>query len=88
MFGWVKLSDAALILLINVISTVHHYFVEFIIDLAPHMDLLLESLHDFRPMLSAGSISGVELVQVFMGTRLWQDWAELRIQYPHWELLF
>ena len=35
--------------------------------------LLFESLHDSRPMLGAGSSSGVELFQVFMGTRLWQD---------------
>ena len=34
--------------------------------------LLFESLHDSRPMLGAGSSSGVELFQVFMGTRLWQ----------------
>ena len=31
--------------------------------------LLLESLHDSRPMLGAGSSSGVELFQVFMGIR-------------------
>ena len=38
--------------------------------------LLLESLlgvHYSRPMLSAGSGSGVELFQVFMCTGLWQD---------------
>ena len=38
--------------------------------------LLLESLHDFRPMLGAGSISGVELFQFFMRTGLWQDGAD------------
>ena len=38
--------------------------------------LLIESLHDSRPMLGAGSSSGVELCQVFVGTGLWQDGAD------------
>ena len=42
-------------------------------------DLPFESLHDFRPMLGAGSSSGVELFQVFMGTRLWQDGADQQV---------
>ena len=42
-------------------------------QLKSHLLLLFESLHDSRPMLGAGSSSGVELFQVFMGTRLWQD---------------
>ena len=41
--------------------------------------LLFESLHDSRPMLGAGSSSGVELFQVFMGTRLWQDGADQQV---------
>ena len=41
--------------------------------------LLLESLHDSRPMLGAGSSSGVELFQVFMGTGLWQDGADQQV---------
>ena len=41
--------------------------------------LLFESLHDSRPMLGAGSSSGVELFQVFMGTRLWQDRADQQV---------
>ena len=40
---------------------------------------LFESLHDSRPMLSAGSSSGVELFQVFTGTRLWQDGADKQV---------
>ena len=42
-------------------------------------DLLFESLHDSRPMLGAGSSSGVELFQVFMSTRLWQDGADQQV---------
>ena len=38
--------------------------------------VLLESLHDSRPMLGAGSDSGVERFQVFVGTWLWQDGAD------------
>ena len=38
--------------------------------------LLLESLYDSRPMLGAGSSSGVDIFQVFMGTGLWQDGAD------------
>ena len=38
--------------------------------------LLLESLHDSRPMLDAGSGLRVELFQVYMGTGLWQDGAD------------
>ena len=41
--------------------------------------LLLESLHYSRPMLGAGSSSGVELFQVFMGTRLWQARADQQV---------
>ena len=41
--------------------------------------LLFESLHDSRPMLGAGSSSEVELFQVFMGTRLWQDGADQQV---------
>ena len=41
--------------------------------------LLFESLQDSRPMLGAGSSSGVELFQVFMGTRLWQDGADQQV---------
>ena len=41
--------------------------------------LLFESLQDSRPRLGAGSISGVELFQVFMGTRLWQDGADQQV---------
>ena len=41
--------------------------------------ILLESLHDSRPMLSAGSSSVVELFQVFMGTGLWQDGADQQV---------
>ena len=41
--------------------------------------LLFESLHDSRPMLGAGSSSGVELFQVFMGTRLWHDGADQQV---------
>ena len=41
--------------------------------------LLFESLHDSRPMLGAGSSSGVELIQVFMGKRLWQDGADQQV---------
>ena len=41
--------------------------------------LLIESLHDSRPMLGAGSSSGVELFQVFMGTGLWQDGADQHV---------
>ena len=40
--------------------------------------LLLESLHDSRPMLGAGSSSRVELFQVFMSAGLWQDGAAIR----------
>ena len=41
--------------------------------------LLLESLHDSRPMLGAGSSAGVEIFQVFIGTRLWQDGADQQV---------
>ena len=41
--------------------------------------LLFESLHDTRPMLGAESSSEVELFQVFMGTRLWQDGADQQV---------
>ena len=41
--------------------------------------LLFESLHDSRPMLGAGSSSGVELFQAFMGTRLWQVRADQQV---------
>ena len=41
--------------------------------------LLLELLHHSRPMLGAGSSSGVELFQVFMGTHLWQDGADQQV---------
>ena len=41
--------------------------------------LLLESLHDSRLMLGAGSSSGVELFQVFMCTRLWQDRVDQQV---------
>ena len=41
--------------------------------------LLFESLHDSRPMLGAGSSPGVELLQVFMGKRLWQDGADQQV---------
>ena len=41
--------------------------------------LLLESLHDSRPMLGAGSSFGVELFQVFMCTGLWQDGTALQV---------
>ena len=41
--------------------------------------LLLDSLHDSRPMLGAGSSSGVKLFQVLMGTGLWQDGADQHV---------
>ena len=41
--------------------------------------LLFELLHDSRPMLGASSSPGVELFQVFMGTRLWQDGADQQV---------
>ena len=48
-------------------------------SIMPVILLLFESLHDFCPMLGAGSSSGVELFQVFMGTRLWQDGADQQV---------
>ena len=44
-----------------------------------HGFLLFESLRDSHPMLGAGSSSGVELFQVCMGTRLWQDGADQQV---------
>ena len=41
--------------------------------------LLLESLHDSRPMVGAGSSSVAELFQVFMGTGLWKDAADQQV---------
>ena len=46
--------------------------------LCPTVDMAASSsfrvtMYDSRPMLGVGSSSGVELFQVFMGTRLWQD---------------
>ena len=48
------------------------------------LHLLFKSLHDSRPMLGAGSSSGVELFQVFMGTRLWQTSRCFMVcSFPH-----
>ena len=62
----------------------HSIYIIIIIIVILHLDdnvikiigLLVESLHDFRPMLGAGSSSEVELLRVFMGTGLWQGGAD------------
>ena len=55
------------------------YRLKNMVRLFLHHLLLIESLHDSRPMLGAGSNSRVEIFQVFMGTWLWQGEADQQV---------
>ena len=55
------------------------YRLKNMVRLLLHHLLLIESLHDSRPMLGARSSSRVEIFQVFMGTWLWQGEADQQV---------